>query len=68
MRWAYLAVAIICEVTATLSLRQATVTGDAAELTAVVVRGPVTCNILRGDELLASATSNGGTLRCTAGM
>ncbi|KLO62236.1 MULTISPECIES: multidrug efflux SMR transporter [unclassified Dermacoccus] len=27
MRWAYLAVAIICEVTATLSLRQATVTG-----------------------------------------
>ena len=48
--------------------RQATVTGDAAELTAVVVRGPVTCNILRGDELLASATSNGGTLRCTAGM
>ena len=27
MRWVYLAVAILCEVTATLSLRQATVTG-----------------------------------------
>ena len=39
-----------------------------AELTAVVVRGPVTCNILRGEELLASATSNGGTLRCAAGL
>ncbi|GAC50487.1 hypothetical protein GOACH_25_00230 [Gordonia aichiensis NBRC 108223] len=48
--------------------RQATVSGDNAELTAVVVRGPVTCNILRGEELLASATSNGGTLRCAAGV
>lgn len=48
--------------------RQATITGDNAELTAVVVRGPVTCNILRGEELLASATSNGGTLRCAAGL
>ncbi|MGW0035275.1 hypothetical protein [Gordonia sp. NPDC003376] len=37
-----------------------------AELTAIVVRGPVTCTIMQGTELLSSATSNGGPLRCGA--
>ena len=34
------------------------------ELTAVVVRGPVTCTILQGEELISSSTSSGGPLRC----
>ncbi|NDK88913.1 hypothetical protein GYA93_04870 [Gordonia desulfuricans] len=37
-----------------------------AELTAIVVRGPVTCTIMQAGELLSSATSNGGPLRCGA--
>lgn len=44
----------------------ATVTGGSAEMTAIVLRGPVTCNILHGQDLLASSTSNGGPLRCAA--
>ncbi|WAC53698.1 hypothetical protein [Gordonia sp. SL306] len=44
----------------------ATVTGATAELNAIVVRGPVTCNILHGRDLLASSTSNGGPLTCSA--
>ncbi|MFT4044266.1 MAG: hypothetical protein QM673_14005 [Gordonia sp. (in: high G+C Gram-positive bacteria)] len=43
-----------------------TVRGHNAELTAIVVRGPVTCNILRGEDLLSSSTSSGGLLRCVA--
>ncbi|MAU81396.1 hypothetical protein VX037_14460 [Gordonia sp. Z-3] len=44
----------------------ATVGGTSAEITAIVIRGPVTCNILRGEDLLASSTSRGGPLRCAA--
>ncbi len=44
----------------------ATVTGATAEISAIVIRGPVTCNILRGEDLLSSSTSNGGPLRCAA--
>ncbi|MEE4022206.1 hypothetical protein V1Y59_03865 [Gordonia sp. PKS22-38] len=44
----------------------ATVAGSSAEITAIVLRGPVTCNILRGGDLLASSTSRGGPLRCAA--
>ncbi|MFW0794242.1 hypothetical protein AAFP30_10555 [Gordonia sp. CPCC 205515] len=43
-----------------------TVTGGTAEMTAIVLRGPVTCNILHGEDLLSSSTSNGGPLRCAA--
>ncbi|AZG46355.1 hypothetical protein [Gordonia insulae] len=43
-----------------------TVGGSSAEITAIVIRGPVTCTILHGDKLLASSTSNGGPLRCAA--
>ncbi|MEP9416515.1 hypothetical protein ABLE92_19585 [Gordonia sp. VNQ95] len=42
--------------------------GGTAELTAVVLRGPVTCTILQGEELLTSNTSNGGLLRCVADL
>ena len=46
---------------------QATTVGDGtAELTAIVVRGPVTCTILHGEKLLSSSTSNGGPLACSA--
>lgn len=34
------------------------------EMTAVVIRGPVTCTILQGEELISSSTSSGGPLRC----
>lgn len=44
------------------------VDGSSAELTAIVVRGPVTCTIMQGGQLLASATSNGGLLRCAADL
>ncbi|WP_343287313.1 hypothetical protein [Gordonia sp. SID5947] len=46
--------------------QSATVTGSTAELNAIVIRGPVTCNILHGRDLLASSTSNGGPLQCSA--
>lgn len=46
----------------------ATVTGGVAEMTAIVLRGPVTCTILHGEDLLASSTSNGGPLRCAANL
>lgn len=42
------------------------VDGGNAEVTAIVVRGPVTCTILQGEQLLASSTSRGGPLRCAA--
>ena len=42
-----------------------TVSDRAVELTAMVIRGPVTCTILQGDELIASSTSRGGPLRCS---
>ncbi len=42
------------------------VTDGSAELTAIVIRGPVTCTILHGDKLLSSSTSNGGPLACSA--
>ncbi len=45
-----------------------TVTGGVADLTAIVVRGPVTCNILQGEQLLSSSTSNGGPLSCSANL
>ncbi|MGV9709365.1 hypothetical protein ACWDTI_01685 [Gordonia sp. NPDC003424] len=45
-----------------------TVTGGTAEMTAIVLRGPVTCNILHGEQLLASSTSNGGPLSCSASV
>ncbi|RPA59083.1 hypothetical protein EF294_14180 [Gordonia oryzae] len=45
-----------------------TVTGGSAELTAIVVRGPVTCTIMHGREQLTSNTSNGGLLRCVADL
>ncbi|GAB91379.1 hypothetical protein [Gordonia rhizosphera] len=48
--------------------RATTVTGGVADLTAIVVRGPVTCNILQGEQLLSSATSNGGPLSCSANL
>ncbi|MGB3601972.1 MAG: hypothetical protein WBA38_00300 [Gordonia sp. (in: high G+C Gram-positive bacteria)] len=35
------------------------------EMTAVVVRGPLTCTILHGDKLISSSTSHGGPLRCS---
>ncbi|GAA2386285.1 MULTISPECIES: hypothetical protein [Gordonia] len=34
------------------------------EMTAIVVRGPVTCTILQGDDMISSSTSRGGPLRC----
>jgi len=37
-----------------------------AEVTGIVVNGAVTCNILHGEELLASSTSRGGPLSCNA--
>lgn len=37
-----------------------------AELTGIVVNGPVTCTIMHGEEQLASSTSNGGPLTCRA--
>lgn len=42
-----------------------TVSGRKVEMTAMVVRGPVTCTILHGDELISSSTSRGGALRCS---
>lgn len=39
-----------------------------AELTAIVVTGPVTCTILHGEELLASSTSHGGPIACRAAV
>ncbi|MFW0783093.1 hypothetical protein AAFP35_01110 [Gordonia sp. CPCC 206044] len=44
----------------------ATVSGGRADMTAIVVRGPVTCTILHNGELLSSSTSNGGPLSCSA--
>lgn len=41
-----------------------TVSDREVEMTAMVVRGVVTCTILQGDELVASSTSRGGPLRC----
>ncbi|MDL9935149.1 hypothetical protein QSJ18_00160 [Gordonia sp. ABSL1-1] len=40
--------------------------GDTASLTAIVVRGRVTCTILRDGELLNSSTSGPGPLECRA--
>ncbi|MFW0788253.1 hypothetical protein [Gordonia sp. CPCC 205333] len=37
-----------------------------AELNAIVIRGKLSCTISRGDEVLSSSTSAGGTLRCSA--
>ncbi|GAA1482042.1 hypothetical protein GCM10009624_24820 [Gordonia sinesedis] len=42
------------------------VDGGTAEITAIVIRGSVTCTILQGEQLLASSTSSGGPLRCAA--
>ncbi len=44
------------------------VKGTTAKLSAIVVRGPVTCSILVDGEQLATATSNGGTLNCSADL
>lgn len=41
-----------------------TVSDRRAEMTAMVVRGKVTCTILHGDKLISSSTSSGGALRC----
>lgn len=41
-----------------------TVSDREVEMTAMVVRGVVTCSIVQGDELVASSTSRGGPLRC----
>jgi len=42
--------------------------GDAgqASLAGIVVNGTVTCNILHGEDLLASSTSRGGPIACRA--
>ena len=37
-----------------------------AELSAIVVRGKLTCTISRGDNVLSTSTSAGGTLQCSA--
>ncbi|MEO9326334.1 hypothetical protein [Gordonia aurantiaca] len=42
--------------------------GTKASLRAIVVRGPVTCSILADGEQLSTATSNGGTLSCSADL
>lgn len=42
--------------------------GTRASLSAIVVRGPVSCAILADGEQLAAATSQGGTLNCTADL
>ncbi len=42
-----------------------TVSGRRVEMTAMVVRGPVTCTILQGETLISSSTSHGGALRCS---
>ena len=40
--------------------------GDTASLTAIVVSGQVTCNILVGQEIIGTATSGPGPLNCSA--
>lgn len=42
--------------------------GERAELTALVVRGKVTCSIMHGDKVLSTSTSAGGTLMCQANL
>ncbi|QTI71525.1 hypothetical protein J6U32_05465 [Gordonia polyisoprenivorans] len=59
---------VIDPVTAAPWSMTTTVTGGSAELTAIVVRGPVTCTIMHGREQLTSTTSNGGLLRCVADL
>lgn len=59
---------VVVAATGTPWSQTAQVGGGSAELTAIVVRGPVTCNILQGEELLSSSTSSGGPLRCAASV
>lgn len=44
------------------------ITGGQARLTAVVIRGPLTCKIEFDGETLATQTSNGGLLTCAASI
>ncbi|NMO02471.1 hypothetical protein HH308_14730 [Gordonia sp. TBRC 11910] len=37
-----------------------------ADMSAIVIRGKLTCTISRGDHILSSSTSAGGTLQCSA--
>ena len=55
-------------VTSTPWSMTARVSGSTAELTGIVLRGPVTCTIMHGEQQLSSATSNGGLLRCVADL
>lgn len=55
---------VLVAATGTPWTQRTTVADRDVELTAVVIRGPVTCTILQGDELVSSSTSHGGPLRC----
>ncbi|GAC67216.1 hypothetical protein [Gordonia soli] len=66
LRYAARGQTVLIAATATPWSQTARVNGGSAELTALVIRGPVTCTILRGEKLLTSSTSNGGPLRCAA--
>ncbi|WP_050792876.1 hypothetical protein [Gordonia neofelifaecis] len=55
---------VVIAATGTPWSSQTTVSDRDVEMTAIVVRGPVTCTILQGDQLVSSSTAHGGPLRC----
>jgi hypothetical protein len=60
-------VAIVAATSAPWSQR-VELTNGRARLTAVVIRGPLTCTIMYNGETLATQTSNGGLLTCAASL
>lgn len=57
---------VVAATAAPWSVRVTLKPSSSVQLTAIVVTGPVTCNILYDGEPLATATSNGGPLSCQA--
>ncbi|QRY62569.1 hypothetical protein JVX90_19755 [Gordonia sp. PDNC005] len=56
----------VVAITGTPWQQKTTVTDRRARLTGIVIRGPITCTIMQGEELLSSSTSSGGPISCGA--
>ncbi len=56
----------IVAITGTPWQQKTTVDDRRARLTGIVIRGKITCLIMQGEDLIASSTSSGGPITCTA--